>query len=245
MENQGHGDLDGTARFMAVTSEIILKLESLGCMFATTKPEIVADPEKTLIEALDCFWTDKKIFTMLLGLLKFRISHLINTKRLLVLASGLDLQKQLVLSVVAKKIARTTGDKRFAKLSLELKKRNARLSPPGKYQDEFYINRKGLDKDFASVGARVANFFDEPVERKQKPLNRIFKEHPWFRLRAIAGPDYRADVIYLKLAGLSKNQIEAARFLGCHKSSISRVWASIGDIHALTFILGHSVFGDS
>ena len=101
------------------------------------------------------------------------------------------------------------------------------------YGDLFYINKKGIDKDFKKVGAHVANFFEEQPEKKFKLLKRIYKENLWLRLRGISGADYRADTLFLIKAGLANSQSEVSQKLKCNKSTVSRIWTSIKGIEDL------------
>mgnify|MGYP006908302292 CR=1 FL=1 len=93
-------------------STIISDLANLGCRFAKQFPQDPVDPEITILQALNGFWEDKKIFTMLIGLLKFRLHQLINTKRLCCLAQKLSNSKRAVLYVLALKTYKHTKDER-------------------------------------------------------------------------------------------------------------------------------------
>ncbi|MDC0980313.1 hypothetical protein OAQ84_01115 [Bdellovibrionales bacterium] len=215
-------------------NSIIQKLSSLGCNFALNKKNLVVDPEKTIIEALDYFWIDKKIFTMLIGLTKHRIYHIVNTKRLYSLSANLSDSKKALLGVLALKVANHSKDDRFKELSDKIKRTNVKINKcPKQYSDPFYLDRKGIDKDFKKFKLTVADFFDEQPEKKFKTLKKIYSENLWLRLRALIGPEYRADAIYLKVSGLAGNQIQATKILGCNKSSTSRIWASIRNIDDL------------
>ena len=104
---------------------------------------------------------------------------------------------------------------------------------PSQYKDLFYIQRKGVDKDFNKLKLKLADFFDIQPEQKFETFPKIYKENLWLRLRALIGADYRADVIYLKMSGLAKNQVQAAKVIGCNKSSVNRIWNSIEDFDSL------------
>lgn len=213
---------------------IFIRLSSLGCNFALSNSSIEADPEKTIIEGLDYFWSDKKVFTMLLGLLRFRIFHLINTKRLYALSNNLSSDKKALLAVVAIKVYKYTADSRYRILFQKLKKDSRELkNVPLAYQDSFYIGRRGVDKEFNKLNARVANFFDDQTDKKFKTQKLIYSENLWLKLRALVGPEYRADVIYLLFRKRAASQSDAAKILGCHKSSISRIWGVLPELTAL------------
>jgi hypothetical protein len=209
-------------------------LSSLGCNFAIQEFGRVADPELTLIHALDFFWRDKKMFSMLIALLKYRLHHLINTKRLFVLSKNLSSDRKILLKVISKKVAAFTGDLRFLELDkkIEVGKKH-RLTIQKKYQDPFYVQRRGYDKDFGKLGYNVAQFFDDQPERKLKTFKRIYSENHWLRLRALVGPDYRADALYLLKTNPTTTQSDLAKILGCNKSSISRIWSSLKNVEDL------------
>lgn len=221
-----------------MTDSLIVKLSALGCNFALQERGTIADPEKVILESLIFFWRDKKIFTMLIALLKYRIHQLINVKRLYSLSKNLDSEKKAVLRVLALKVYRHTGDVRFEELGKKLKKKNVKIKNyPKMYSDDFYKKKKGVDKDFSKVGIKVADFFEEQPEKKLKTIKRIYHENEWFRLRAISGPDYRADTLFLLKKGLAKTQSEVSGWLGCNKSSISRIWASVKNIEDLVVLI--------
>lgn len=213
-------------------------LSSLGCNFAVQEFGQVSDPELTLIQALDSFWQDKKLFSMVISLLKFRIFHLINMKRLFALSKNLDSDRKILLKVVSKKVGAFTGDVRFLELDKKIKvKKDHRLTVPKKYEDPFYIQRRGCDKDFAKVGCKIAHFFEDQPERKLKTLKRIYSENQWLRLRALVGPDYRADALFLLKANPKRTQSDLAKTLGCNKSSISRIWSSLKNVEDLVSLI--------
>jgi hypothetical protein len=200
----------------------------MGCNFAAGASTQTPDPEKTILEALDAFWVDKKIFTMLIGLLVHRLYALINTQRLLILSKNLPEPKLALLAILSHKVARHTGDKRFLELYKKLKHTRGKLIDcPKQYQDPFYIARKGADKDFKKMLVAVADFFEPQHEKKFKSMELILSENPWLRLRAIAGPEFRADAVYFKVIQGVDSQAEAVKLIGCNKSSVSRIWQSI------------------
>lgn len=214
-------------------ADIIKKLSSLGCAFAKQNFAEMVDPEKTIVEALTYFWIDKKIFTLLIALLKYRIPHLINTSRLYSEIQKQDDDIKILLKVIALKVARQTKDTRYIDLAKKIKVKTKLQNIPDNYSDEFFIKKNGIDKDFKKVGVKVADFFDFQTEKKLKPLKKIYMENEWLKLRAISGADYRADVIYLKKTNKNFTQTEIAGLLGCNKSSISRIWSSIKDIDTI------------
>jgi hypothetical protein len=67
-------------------------LASIGCGFRCNIPKEAADPERVLLDGLRYFWTDEKLFAMLLGVLVNRIHHLIHVERLVALAQNLSPQ---------------------------------------------------------------------------------------------------------------------------------------------------------
>ncbi|MBT4762876.1 MAG: hypothetical protein HOO06_14375 [Bdellovibrionaceae bacterium] len=215
-------------------NQILHSLSSLGCNFILYKQGLEADPEKTIIEVLDYFWIDKKIFSMAVGLLRYRIHHLINLKRLWLLSEDLDEDHKAVLAVLTLKISKFTGDERYLHFSKKLRFKKIKINDyPKKYSDPFYIQRKGIDKDFKLLKVTVADFFSDQPERKFKTLKNIYSSNKWLRIRAIVGPEYRADTLYLTSSGKACSQADVVSILGCNKSSISRIWSSLGDMESL------------
>ncbi len=216
------------------SSTILKKLSSLGCNFVVGGSDLNSDPEQTIIDSLAYFSIDKKVFTMLIAVLKFRIHHVINIKRLHLLSKDLDEDSKALLRVVALKVARHTSESKYIELESKLSKYKLNLSKvPEKYREAFYLQRRGVDKDFKKVGVLVADFFEDQPERKLKTLRMIYSQNNWIKYRALIGADYRADVFYLMKFRNAQSQAEVSNILKCNKSSVSRIFASFGNIEDL------------
>lgn len=211
----------------------------MGCQLALGPSERTPDPEKTIIQCLEFFWLDKKFFTLLLGLVKYRLTPLVNEKRLIDLGQKLDSNRRALLFVLMHKAHAHNNNPRARRIARAIWKKGLTLSTiPENYQNDFYISRKGVDKDFLRVKAKVAGFFDDQPEKKFQTSGQLYHSNPWLRLRALIGTDHRSDVLFLKASESQLSQREIVDRLGCHKSSVSRILASIKDFGDLShFIL--------
>lgn len=210
---------------------IYSKLEVLGCNFAVTAEVNSIDPEKTILEALDYFWEDKKVFTMLVGLMKYKIYGLINTQRLSLLSQNTSEEKKALLAVLALKVFNETKDIRYKKIFNKFKIcRLNRNNIPEKYLEKYNLEKKGHDKEFKKIKIQLVNFFNDQPARKFKNIIQILKSNSWLKYRALIGPEYRADLVYLKVTGQINNQKDAVDVIGCNKSSVSRLWKTLSFI---------------
>ena len=64
-------------------------------------------------------------------------------------------------------------------------------------------------------------------EKKILSLKGILKSNRWLRLRAVFGPNFRADVVYLYVAGIASGPAEAARLLKCSRDTAYRNWRAL------------------
>ncbi len=221
-----------------MSSQILKDLSSLGCNFAISEDSISADPEQTVIRTIDYFWQDKKIFTMLIGLIKFRLFHLINVQRLLILSKNLDSERKAILAVLSLKIFRHTQDERYQMMYNLFKKDNLKLTRiPQNYQDPFYISRRGTDKEFKKIKIEVADFFNDQHSKKFNTLERILAKNSWLKYRALIGPSFRADIIFLFIEKKMRSQSDICKLVGCNKSTVSRLWRSIQELQHFSLTL--------
>ncbi|USN47508.1 MAG: hypothetical protein H6626_15245 [Pseudobdellovibrionaceae bacterium] len=211
---------------------IIQDLASLGCGFYSNPPQEVPDPEKVIINSLKLFWTDHKLFTMLLSTLTHRIHSLIHVERLLSFAEDISDDERIILMVIADKMV-DLGDRRFNLLITKLKKRGLRVSSiPEIHTQPYFIKKWGLDPNFLKFKIEVPKYFEQP-EKKFYTLRGILDSNPWLKIRALVGANYRADLIYLKFSGRVKTPTEALQVLSCSKATVYRLWDSISLVENL------------
>lgn len=207
-------------------------LASIGCGFRTDLPKFPADPEQTILDSLDFFWSDEKLFVMLIGVLSHRISSLIHVERLVSLSKNLTKDQRIVLMVIADKMIKL-GDRRYKLIEQKLKRRGMKLSNfPKLYSSPFYLEKHGTDPSFKKYGSKIPNIFNEDP-KKFFTLKHIVSNHPWLKIRALVGANYRADLIYLKSAGIVESPASSYKIMGCERATAYRLWDSIALVEDL------------
>ncbi len=209
-------------------------LLSLGFAFYGGAAKKTADPERTILSLLPSFRADRKLFRMLLAWLDIA-SDLVHIERLAGLAEEASDEDKIVLGAVASRLARDR-DKRWALIFRNMKRdlEGKRLpSPPSEYADPYLVSKHGEDPHFREFGYRIAMLHPED-EKKILSLNGILRSNLWLRLRALIGPNFRADLVYLIVAGLAENPNQAASLLGCSRETAYRLWKAVTQFEDLT-----------
>jgi len=203
------------------------KLLSLGFGFHGKPPKKSADPEQAIVDLLPSFFEDRKLFRMLLVWLD-TVSDFIHIERLRPLSKNLSPNLKLVLGALSLKL--TPKDRRWKLISerikLELKDTKLDFNVPDEYKDPFLMKKHGQDKEFAEFGIRVATLAPENP-KKIMTLRWILQSNAWLRLRAVMGPNFRADTAYLFVTETAKGPAEAARILQCARDTAYRNWRAL------------------
>lgn len=217
---------------------IVSKLMSLGCAYSVKAPSHIADLEKTILECLKYYWMSNDIIFMLYGLLKHRIGHLVHIERLIILANKSQLpdDELVVLLVLAQKLIEE-GDNRYEAVVTKLKRKNLKMShPPKSEMDGYLIERWGLDPHFEKYGVEVRAWNAES-EKKFLTMAGIFKINPWLVLRALVGPNNRADILYLKMHKIVPTANQAMSYLSCSKDAAYRHWNATEAVNELKIVV--------
>ena len=210
------------------SDEIVKKLSSLGCAFNVKSPSVSTDPENCIIESLRFYWEYNDIFFMIYSLLENRISHLIHIERLANLAEKAYIKsdEKVLLIALCNKLAEK-GDHRFKLISKKLHKKGLKMhNPPRNECSAHLIKLWGAETSLLPFGVKVRSFY-KVNEKKLFSLKEIYKKNIWLKLRAIIGPNYRSDILYLKSTGIAKTAYQAAKIAGCNTSTATRIWKSV------------------
>lgn len=209
--------------FQTIKSDLI----SMGFAFDGLASKVPPDPEKTIIKCMTFFYTDMKIFRILLCWLE-RHSDLINLERMAhLLHDHLTETGRPVLHAISLKLR--AFDKRWDTILKRVKNEAFPIDTviiDTHYNDSFIIQRDGLDEEFASCGFRVGKITSENP-KKIMIKEHIFISNPWLYARGLIGPNYRADVYYVIRHQLAKNPFQAAKKLGCQYETAHRLWAPV------------------
>ena len=207
---------------------MIKKLSSLGCSFNIKPPEVPVDPEHFIIESLRFYWEYNDIFFMIYSLLENRISHLIHIERLASLATKAYIRsdEKILLIALCNKLAEK-GDYRFELIAKKLYQKGLKMcNPPKNECSSHLIKMWGLEPSLLPFGVKVRSFY-KVNEKKFFNLEKICKRNGWLKLRAMIGPNYRADILYLKSTGIAQTAYQAAKIAGCNTSTSTRIWKSV------------------
>ncbi len=219
--------------------DIVSKLTSLGCAYSVALPKEIADLEKTILQCLKYYWVSNDVIFMLYGLLKHRLGNLVHIERLIILAKKEKLiDDELVVLLALSEKLMEAGDKRYEAVIRKLKRKNLKMSsPPKSEKDSYLIERWGLDTILEKYDVNVRLWSAEP-EKKFLTMKGIFKINPWLALRALVGPNNRADIIYLKLYQIVPSANQAMSYLGCSKDAAYRHWNATENVESLKIVAG-------
>lgn len=216
--------MENSAVFHTLKSDLI----SLGFSFYGNPSLRSADPEVTLIRALEFFYEDRKVFRMLLRWCLVT-SPLLHVERLYKWSENLEPRLVPILGALSKKLIQS-GDRRFKLIYEEMKKRmkqrKIRIATPEGYSDSFLVSKYGADEEFGEFGVTIARLEPED-ERKVLNLPGIIKTHRWLRLRTLVGANFRADLIYWLTEKTLENPNQAAKVLGCSRETAYRLWKEV------------------
>ena len=204
-------------------------LASIGCAWTVEFPKIPADPEKTVLDTLQFFWSKPKIFNMLVGVLYYRIHDIIHVDRLISLAQDIPSEEKIILKAISQKITRV-GDKRYRTVINKLSTGRAKVEGiPKDHSDPYLVEKYGLDEDFLKFKVKV---LAQPLPAEKKYFNResILVRNPWLRLRALIGPNYRADITYLRAAKIANTPVEAYSVAGCTRAVAYTHWRVLSQL---------------
>jgi hypothetical protein len=211
-----------------------MALLSLGFAFQGKLPKQASDPEKTIIQILPAFFEDRKLFRMLLTWLDI-VSDLIHIERLIPLATNLDASSKIVLAAISLKLQKRDRRWRIVHQKLEKEIQKDTLIVPPEYRDQYLISKYGVDEEFRKMGVRIAKILPED-EKKILSLQGVLKANEWLRLRALMGPNFRADIAFLFLSELVSGPAEASRYLGCARDTAYRNWRALEAASVKEFI---------
>lgn len=207
------------------------KLASLGVASYSGITDIPVDPEKTILELLKCYWSHNDHFFFIFSLMKHRIHSLIHVERLVSLAqSSMLSDDEIILLIALSNKMVEIGDLRFSLVGKKLKKKGMVLSKVPENEDSKHLIKLwGTEKTLEPFGVKVRSFYEQDT-KKFFVMKKILADHPWLKIRALVGPNYRADIIYLKTSGIAQTAYKAARICGCTDATAYRLWNSLKDI---------------
>ncbi len=208
-------------------------LISLGFSYSGEPSSQSPDPEKTLMGALKLFHDDQKLYRMLLAWME-RFGDLVHVERFAGYLKNLSPNEKLILGVTALKLV-NAGDARFRSIVEKIRKEKPKYTGALTGQDDYLIEKYGVDPEFNSFGVRTATVL--PADSK-KLLSRkfILQNNLWLRFRALLGTNYRADIAYVRVTRLVDTAYGAMKLLGCSKETGYRLWGSLEEARIEDFM---------
>ena len=99
------------------------------------------------------------------------------------------------------------------------------------------LERCGIDPHFEKYGVEVRAWTAEP-EKKFLTMSGIFEIHPWLALRALVGPNNRADILYLKMHKIVPTTNQTMSYQSCGKDTAAyRHWNATESVDVLKIVV--------
>jgi len=217
--------------------ELTCLWSKLGIAYATPPINVPVDPERTLLCSLEHASHQRKTLKLVAAWLS-TYGDLIHVERVVCLMrngtwldDSAEMRPARTLAAFADRLVEQ-GDRRWNAVITEAK-RTLGESPaqlPASEDEVFLIGRDGTDAHFYKFGISTSSLMlgsdvtDQSVNKKIRLREHVLKENPWLRLRSAVGTNWRADVLFIILAGLAKNPFQASRTLGCSYETAHRIW---------------------
>lgn len=200
------------------------KWSSLGVAFYG--PSILTSPEEALIEFLKSneFPDDKKMISIVLMWLK-NYSALVHVERLKNMLNDLNAFELAVLGGIAKKTS-SFGDLRWKMIERIVQKKNSSSVSFKQGDTPSFIKLKGMDKDFALFGIKVAHVIPED-DKKLLRREVVIRNNLWLKNRVLFGSNVRADVATLIELKQIKNGYEASKLASCSMTAAYRNYSAL------------------
>ena len=202
--------------------------ENLGISFTANESGVVnADPERTLLASLREFQDDRKLLKLVLAWLT-SFGDLVHVERIKALAGDLSAGELAWLGGLAMHQVESSADRRWQTVVDFVKKRLG--TPMPQFQtsklDELQTQRVGVDEHFRCFGLMLP-LLEVADMKKIRLRGDTLKGSMWFRMRALFGTNWRADVAVTMLLDSAKTSYQAGRVLGCSTETAYRNWNSL------------------
>lgn len=212
--------------------DLIAKWAGLGIAFAEENPEEVA-PEEVILLTIrhGSFPTDRKFFALMLLWLE-HYSDYVHVERLQRMLVGLPSDELALLGGLVLKIRKSQKDHRFNALLNKIQSLLGEHHPtfPSLSDHPFFIQRHGLDEDFAAFGIQVAQLHSAHT-KKILSEQQILMQNSWLFHRCLFGINFRADIATVMKLHHPSNGYQAAKLAGCSTNSGYRHWRDLEKIN--------------
>ena len=209
------------------------KLASLGVAFIEA-PDAPADPEETLIEALQLFREERKLLAIILGWLAL-YGDLIHIARLRALAQRLNAEHLAWLGGLALHAAET--DRRWDAIAQFVRKKlgEGEKTFATTKLDLTLAKNKGADPHFQKFGLTIPKI-QAAGEKKFYRRNHTLANHYWLRLRVLFGSNWRADIAWQMLQDSKQTPYRISKNIGCNIETAYRNRNSLLEAQAIKLL---------
>lgn len=212
--------------------DIIRNLSALGFAYNCLDPNINADPEKSILDSISHIHTvyDMKLLKLILGWLKHYgdLIHLERLKHLVLLSS--DKTKSWVCGIAE---YMSQEDRRW-----NIIKKTTFLPVDWPKNDflDIQIERIGADVYFKKYGVIIPCLDLTGVEKKILRREHTLRNHFWFRLRALFGSNWRADIVWQIYRDPEQTAYKIAKNIGCTTETAYRNLKTLEQANIRDFI---------
>lgn len=214
-------------------NKLMAHWNTLGIAFKE-KFHLPADPEITLLKSLSFLQEERKFLSLILTWLN-EYGHLVHVERIKSLARDLSPQEMAWLGGIASTMARR--DRRW--LSIERMVNQSIKIPrkgfPTSKLDVLVAKKNGRDIHFDKFGLVIPKL-TPAKSTKLFSRKKVIRNHPWLRLRALFGANWRADIVWKMLQDAQQTPYQVAKKLGCTTETAYRNWYALEEADALGWL---------
>jgi hypothetical protein len=197
-------------------------LVSIGIAFGREKPKIPADIEQTIIKALPFLRSDLKVLNLLITWAS-EMGDLVHVERLKALANELDSVDVAFLGAISRytqaKFRKWNLISVFSKKKLP---RNFSYKLPAKMTLAVDYGQCPAEESFKKFGLIVPTVLLSD-HKKLIPRKYLVEDNLRFKLRALFGTNWRADIAYLMFREKNINASQISKQLRCSYETAHRI----------------------
>jgi hypothetical protein len=200
----------------------------LGITFQEDDPEFLS-PEEVIVATIrhGNFPKDRKFFALMLLWLE-TYSDYVHVERLKRMLLGLPSHELALLGALMLKVRTLKKDHRFNAVINQIQSLLGEHTPtfPSLSDHPFFIQRHGLDDDFAAFGIEVAELYSAD-SKKIVSEDHLLSQNLWLRNRCLFGVNFRADIATVMQLYNPANGYQAAQLARCSTNSGYRHWRDL------------------
>lgn len=210
---------------------LIKNLSGLGIAYNCAEPNLLADPELTLIESIETIRTDSKTLKLVLCWLQ-NYGDLLHLERLKTLIRKSSTTTKAWIGGIASFMS---ADKRWAPIAREVEGVHIKTTGLSKFES-LQMKRLGLDQNFKKYGISLPTVDIAGIEKKLLSRDHVLRHHFWLRLRALFGSNWRADIVWQIYLNPDQTPYQVAKTIGCNTETAYRNWKALEQANVRDFL---------